>query len=66
MRKSVRKHGRIEQLRTVTESFTMWEMFDRFMWFKQSKGLAPRTIEEYLIHFQWLLDYFGQDLSGSK
>jgi integrase/recombinase XerD len=33
------------------------------MWFKQSEGLAPRTIEEYSIHFQWLMDYLGEDLS---
>ncbi|TWE08707.1 hypothetical protein FB550_101734 [Neobacillus bataviensis] len=54
MRKSVRKHGIIVTTKTVTESFTMCETFERFMWFKQSEGLAPRTIEEYRIHYQWL------------
>ncbi|SMQ72220.1 hypothetical protein SAMN05444673_2164 [Bacillus sp. OV166] len=32
------------------------------MWFKQTEGLAPRTIEDFQIHFQWLLDYLGEDL----
>ncbi|WP_152597457.1 tyrosine-type recombinase/integrase [Neobacillus niacini] len=44
----------------------MCEMFERFMWLKQSEGLAPRTIEEYRIHFQWLQDYLGQDLSREQ
>ncbi|MFP5111392.1 tyrosine-type recombinase/integrase [Bacillaceae bacterium C204] len=66
MRKSVRKHGRVITTKTVTESFTMCEMFERFMWFKQSEDLAPRTIEEYGIHFKWLLDYLEQDLSREQ
>jgi integrase/recombinase XerD len=66
MRKGVRKHGRVSPVREVTETFTMSEMFERFMWFKHSEGLAPRTIEEYQIHFQWLLDYLGQDLSRGE
>ena len=44
----------------------MSEMFERFMWFKQSEGLAPRTIEEYQIHFQWLLDYLDGDLPSEE
>lgn len=43
MRKSVKKHGRAMTTIKVTESFTMCEMFERFMWFKQSEGLAPRN-----------------------
>lgn len=66
MRKGVRKHGRVSATRKVTESFTMTEMFERFMWFKNSEGLAPRTVEEYHQHFQWLCDYFGQDLSREE
>jgi integrase/recombinase XerD len=66
MRKGVRKHGRVTATRKVTESFTMVEMFDKFMWFKNSEGLAPRTVEEYQIHFQWLCDYFGKDLSREE
>ncbi|MBI0576759.1 tyrosine-type recombinase/integrase [Neobacillus cucumis] len=66
MRKGVRKHGRVTATRKVTESFTMVEMFERFMWFKNSEGLAPRTVEEYGQHFQWLCDYFGKDLSREE
>lgn len=41
-------------------------MFERFIWFKQSKGLAPRTTEEYHINFRWLRDYLEQDLSREE
>ncbi|WHY68873.1 tyrosine-type recombinase/integrase [Neobacillus sp. SuZ13] len=41
-------------------------MFERFMWFKNSEGNVPRTVEEYEIHFQWLCDYFGKDLSREE
>jgi integrase/recombinase XerD len=66
MRKGVRKHSRVTATRKITENFTMKEMFQRFMWFKNSEGLAPRTVEEYEIHFQWLCDYFGKDLSREE
>ncbi|MDN3014636.1 hypothetical protein PH210_00275 [Paenibacillus sp. BSR1-1] len=62
MRKGVRKLNRVTATKKVTESFTLVEMFERFLWFKNSEGLAPRTIEEYEIHFKWLCDYLGQDL----
>ncbi|MFK9095250.1 hypothetical protein [Bacillus salipaludis] len=42
MRKGVRKHGRVTATKMVTEYLTMIEMFERFMWFKQSEGLAPK------------------------
>jgi integrase/recombinase XerD len=66
MRKGIRKHGRVSPVRNVTETFTMSEMFERFMWFKQSEGLASRTIEEYRVHFQGLLVYLGQDLTREQ
>jgi integrase/recombinase XerD len=66
MRKGVRKHGRVTVTKNVTENYTIKEMFEKFMWFKNSEGLAPRTIEEYEFHFQWLCDYLGQDLSREE
>jgi len=66
MRNGIRKHGRVTAIKKVTESLTMTEMFERFIWFKQSEGLAPRTMEEYHIHFQWLLDYLEKDLSREE
>lgn len=66
MRKGVRKHGRVTTTKKVTENLTMTEMFERFMWFKQSEGLAARTMEEYHIHFKWLLDFTEQDLSKEE
>jgi integrase/recombinase XerD len=41
-------------------------MFERFIWFKQSKGLGPRTTEEYHFNFRWLRDYLEQDLSREE
>jgi integrase/recombinase XerD len=66
LRKGVRKHGRVAATKRVTENLTMTEMFERFIWLKQSEGLAPRTMEEYHIHFKWLLDYLEQDLSSEE
>jgi integrase/recombinase XerD len=56
----------VTAIKKVTESLTMKEMFERFIWFKQSEGLAPRTMEEYHIHFQWLLNYLDKDLSREE
>jgi integrase/recombinase XerD len=59
-RKGKRKFGRNEQRQTnQKENFTMSEMFEKFMWIKQTENLAPRTIEEYELHFNWLIDYLG-------
>ncbi|MEH7116878.1 tyrosine-type recombinase/integrase [Neobacillus vireti] len=66
IRKGKRKFSRVETARTrVKEQYTMSEMFEKFMWSKQSEGLAPRTIEEYEIHFSWLLEFLG-DLSREE
>lgn len=65
-KRNVRKHGRgASPVRRAAESFTLTEMFERFMWFKRSEGLAPRTIEEYDLHFRWLCDWIG-DTYGSS
>ncbi|WP_066147829.1 tyrosine-type recombinase/integrase [Neobacillus novalis] len=67
VRKGKRKLSReVKSAPRVMENFTMTEMFERFMWFKNSEGLAPRTIEEYMLHFQWLLDYLGGDLAKEE
>ncbi|PGY10626.1 tyrosine-type recombinase/integrase [Bacillus sp. AFS031507] len=61
-RKTTRKHGRGATTKKVIEEYTLTEMFEKFMWFKNTEGLAPRTIEEYELHFRWLMDYLGKDL----
>src|SRR6478609_1731988 len=67
IRKGKRKHTREDKIQTnVLEKLTMSEMFERFMWEKQSEGLAKRTIEEYFIHFKWLFDFLGEDLSSEE
>jgi integrase/recombinase XerD len=62
-RKGKRKHSRVGTTRTF-EQFTMSEMFEKFMWAKRAEGLAPRTIEEYELHFSWLFDWLEGDLSS--
>jgi integrase/recombinase XerD len=64
-RKTKRKFGRGVTVSTmVKESYTLTEMFEKFMWFKNTEGLSPRTIEEYELHFRWLMDYLKEDLSS--
>ncbi|MGG3561680.1 tyrosine-type recombinase/integrase [Neobacillus rhizosphaerae] len=67
IRKSKRKHSRETKVETqILEELTMSEMFQRFMWEKQSEGLAPRTVEEYYVHFQYLMDYLEEDLTREE
>lgn len=45
-------------------SFTLKEMFDRFMLDKETKGLTRMTIKDYYIHFNYLLTYLESDLNS--
>jgi integrase/recombinase XerD len=51
MRKDNRKSIRVSATKKVAENLTIKEMFERVIWFKQSEGLVPRTLEEYHLHF---------------
>lgn len=42
---------------------TMIEMFERFITFKKSEGIAERTIRDYFNHFQYFCDFTNGDLS---
>jgi integrase/recombinase XerD len=69
IRKTRRKHGRQQKVEIETnilEELTMSEMFQRFMWEKQSQGLTARTIDEYYIHFQYLMDFLEEDLTREE
>ncbi|MEH7354818.1 tyrosine-type recombinase/integrase [Neobacillus drentensis] len=59
----MRKHGRTAtDKRAVREEFSMGELYEKFMWYKRAEGLAPRTLEEYELHFRWFIDYLKGDI----
>lgn len=47
-------------------NLTFKEMHRRFMQYKRSEGLSFRTLDDYEIHFGYLIDYFGGDLSKKE
>ncbi|MEH7419569.1 hypothetical protein V7266_30520 [Neobacillus drentensis] len=52
MQKTFRKYKRGESIgrstKKILNALTLDEMFDKFMTFKKTEALAPRTIEEYV------------------
>lgn len=65
MQKAVRKYKRGEgsnkSVTEVLDELTLEEMFNKFMIFKKTEGLAPRTIKEYYIHFEYIKEFLGAD-----
>lgn len=61
-RKGVRNHGRSTVREVKLEVFTISEMFEMFMWFKNTEGLSERTITEYHQHFKYLTEWLDEDL----
>ncbi|WP_374102959.1 phage integrase SAM-like domain-containing protein [Bacillus sp. ISL-77] len=41
---------------------TLFEMFERFLAFKQTEGLPKPSIQGYYEHFHYLNDYLGGDV----
>ncbi|ETI67255.1 tyrosine-type recombinase/integrase [Neobacillus vireti] len=68
MQKTVRKYKRGESTgrntKKILDALTLDEMFDKFMTFKKTEALAPRTIREYYIHFDYLKEFLGNDLTN--
>lgn len=65
MLKTKRKYGRSKQTSPSISLFSdlsLTEMFDRFMAVKRTEGLSPRTVEEYEIHFRYLMEFLDQDI----
>lgn len=50
----------------IDHELTMNEMFEQFMFIKKSEGLAPRTIKEYYVNYEYFLDYTEGDLSKDQ
>lgn len=45
---------------------TMNEMFEQFMFIKRAEGLAPRTLKEYQVNYEYFLRYVNEDLSSEE
>ncbi|NMD69616.1 tyrosine-type recombinase/integrase [Bacillus sp. DNRA2] len=67
MQQTIRKYKRGQAgkrtTRKVMESFSLFEMFERFMLFKKTEGLASRTINDYYTNFDYFKEFIGEDLS---
>lgn len=58
-RKGIRNSQSLNRVRSVEQKLTLFEMFERFMNYKQKP-----TIQQYYEHFHYLTDYSGGDLSN--
>ncbi|MFB3168499.1 tyrosine-type recombinase/integrase [Neobacillus sp. 179-C4.2 HS] len=65
-RKYKRGQGIGKSTKQVLDELTLDEMFDKFMNFKKTEALAPRTISEYYIHFNYLKDFLGNDITNES
>jgi hypothetical protein len=61
VRKTQRKVSRstqnIKRFKQTEQKMTLFEMFVRFMTYKQTEGLAKSTIRGYYEYFHYLNDY---------
>ncbi len=46
------------------ENLSLFEMFDRFMMYKRTEGLAKKTIDDYEVHFRYLMEFVDNDLAN--
>jgi integrase/recombinase XerD len=66
LRKKGRRNTNSISVTAVLDKLTLVEMFERFMVQKRTEGLAARTVEEYQVHFGYLMDYLEQDLANEE
>jgi integrase/recombinase XerD len=66
IRKYKRGQGNGKSAKKVLDELTLDEMFEKFMTFKKTEALAPRTISEYYIHFDYLKDLLGDDMTSEN
>jgi integrase/recombinase XerD len=65
-RKGARGTQNISRLKNTEQKMTLFEMFERFMNYKQTEGLAKPTIQGYYEHFHYLNDYLGRDIPNEE
>jgi integrase/recombinase XerD len=66
IRKYKRGQGSGKSTNKVLDELTLDEMFDKFMTFKKTEALAPRTLSEYYIHFDYLKDFLGDNMTNES
>jgi integrase/recombinase XerD len=66
IRKYKRGQGSGKSTKKVLDELTLDEMFDKFMAFKKTEALAPRTLSEYYIHFVYLKGFLGEDMTNEN
>jgi integrase/recombinase XerD len=59
-RKGTRNSQSLNRVRSVEQRLTLFEMFERFMNYKQTEGLAKPTIQQYYEHFHYLTIFSGE------
>jgi integrase/recombinase XerD len=65
-RKGVRNPSNLKHSKTVEQKFTLKEMFEQFMNYKLTEGLAEPTILAYYENFRYLTDFLDGDLSNEE
>jgi integrase/recombinase XerD len=67
------QHKNIRKLRRTTNQLPLSQtrnnlllddLIEKFMMLKKTEALAPRTIQDYYINFQYLKNYLGRDISS--
>jgi integrase/recombinase XerD len=65
-RKGARNSNKIIRTKTVEQKFTLHEMFEQYMNYKLTEGLAEPTILAYYENFRYLTDFLDGDLSNEE
>jgi integrase/recombinase XerD len=65
-RKGTRSTQNINRFKNTEKKMTLFEMFERFMSYKQTEGLAKPTIHGYYEHFHYENDYLGGDVPNEE
>ncbi|WP_368298529.1 tyrosine-type recombinase/integrase [Cytobacillus firmus] len=65
-RKGTRGSTAVVRAKSVEQNFSLYEMFEQFMNFKESEGLAEPTLYCYYEHLKYFTDFSGGDLSNEE
>ncbi|MDP4085113.1 MAG: tyrosine-type recombinase/integrase [Bacillota bacterium] len=69
-KKTVRKYKRgdvgIKSVEEFLDELTLDDMFSKFMAYKKTEGLAPRTINEYYQHFVNIKEFLGNEKTNKN
>jgi integrase/recombinase XerD len=65
-RKGARTTSKVNRTKSVEQKFTLHEMFEQYMNYKLSEGLAEPTILAYYENFRYLTDFLEGELSNEE